>query len=415
MKDQNIKDMQRRLTSELIEKQFIKTKEVEEAFLTVPRHLFLPGEDLEKVYSDTPIVTKWDDKIPLSSSSQPAAMTIMLEQLELKSGLKILEIGAGTGFNAALMAQITGKNGMVVTVDIDKDITNIARENLNSAGYSNVKVICKDGASGYEPEAPYDRIILTAGVWDINREWFDQLKPGGILLVPMVISIIDQMTIAFKRVDDHLESTSISGCKFMELRGNYPKPVNRIEIGQSGQLMLCSKHIFKLNKEDFYINSKYPWKDFSTGIKASMMEINRGLLPWLEIAEPKFCLLASAVEAVKILNLPVLPNYKGRSSPLLYGLADKKNICFINFIEQETQKTDDPNLKLFILHVRNFGAVESLAEQLVERITEWGKAGRPEIYNIKVKAYFNKIVPSKDEHLITKKLVNLIFSRTNSK
>jgi len=153
MTDQNINDLQKRLVDELNNKKLIKSKEVENAFMAVPRHLFLPGVDLEKVYSNTAIVTKWDDKIPLSSSSEPAVYAIMLEQLQIKGGMKILEIGAGTGFNAALMAQITGNSGTVITVDIDKDITDSAEANLNSAGYNHVKVICKDGASGYEQDA----------------------------------------------------------------------------------------------------------------------------------------------------------------------------------------------------------------------------------------------------------------------
>ena len=215
------------------------------------------------------------------------------------------------------------------------------------------------------------------------------------------------MTIAFKRINDHLESINISSCKFMELRGNYPKPVNWIKAGKD--IIFCSKYDFELNKENFYNR-----KDFSTNIKASALQIHRGLLPWLEIAEPKFCFLASKVETTEILNLPLLPNNKGRAAPMLFGLAGKKSSCFINFIEE---KTDDSDIKLFTLHVRSFGADEKLANQLLERITEWGNAGCPEIYNIKVKAFFDKsnIIPSKDEYLIKKKWVNLLFSKTKNK
>jgi protein-L-isoaspartate(D-aspartate) O-methyltransferase len=412
--DQNIKDLQKKLTAELIDKKLIKTKEVENAFLSVPRHLFLPGVEPEKVYSDIPIVTKWNGKYPVSSSSQPSAMAIMLEQLELEPGLKILEIGAGTGFNAALMANITGENAKVVTVDIDKEICNSAEANLKSAGYERVKVICGDGAAGYPAEAPYDRIILTAGVWDINPDWFRQLKPGGILLLPMVISIKDQMTIAFKRVDDHLESTSISGCKFMELQGNYPKPANFIEIGVT--IGLCSKYELDINKEKFYSEFKNQTNDYPLEIKVTGREIHQSLLPWLEIFEPKFCFIASNIDTTEILGLPVLPEYKGRSAPLLYGLADTKSICLLNFTEEKTEH-GDLNLKYYTINLRNFGKDGELAERFAILLAKWNNAAKPGINDIKVKAYFdnNDIVPADGENLITKKWANLLFSHTSSK
>src|SRR5438552_2321287 len=92
----NITELQKNLAHYLVKKKFITSKKIEKAFLTVPRHLFLPGVNPQKVYSDIPIVTKWHGKIPVSSSTQPAAISTMLKQLELKEGLNILEIGAGT-------------------------------------------------------------------------------------------------------------------------------------------------------------------------------------------------------------------------------------------------------------------------------------------------------------------------------
>src|SRR5437763_4911762 len=97
----------------------IFTPSVEAAFRAVPRHLFLPGVALDEVYRDQAIATKTLNGIYVSSSSQPAIMAIMLELLELKPGQRVLEIGAGTASNAALIAHIVGKTGQVVTIDID--------------------------------------------------------------------------------------------------------------------------------------------------------------------------------------------------------------------------------------------------------------------------------------------------------
>jgi protein-L-isoaspartate(D-aspartate) O-methyltransferase len=204
---------------------FIRTPYVEAAFRAVPRHLFLPNVPVKKAYQDDAIVTKClDNGQPISSSSQPTLMAIMLEQLDLKVGDRILEIGAGTGYNAALMAHIVGKTGEVIALDIDKDIVENARENLDLAGFQQVKVICTDGGFGYPNAAPYDRIILTVGAWDIIPAWQEQLKPNGRLLLPLTLKQDVEVTVAFDLADGYLVSTSVNPCGFMKLRGAFAKP-----------------------------------------------------------------------------------------------------------------------------------------------------------------------------------------------
>src|SRR5262249_35642587 len=118
---------------------------VEAAFRAVPRHLFLPGLPLDVIYRDDAIVTKREEGRGVSSSSQPAMMAIMLEQLDLRPGHRVLEIGAGTGYNAALMAHIVGEQGRVTTLDIDEDLAAAAAAHLNRAGFERVRVVCGDG------------------------------------------------------------------------------------------------------------------------------------------------------------------------------------------------------------------------------------------------------------------------------
>src|ERR1700758_224146 len=111
-----------------------------------PRHLFLPGLRPEAAYRDDAIVTKRDEAgQPISSSSQPAIMAIMLDQLDLAPGLRVLEIGAGTGYNAALISHVVGPSGQVTSVDIDSELVGQAREHLARAGFSDVTVVCADG------------------------------------------------------------------------------------------------------------------------------------------------------------------------------------------------------------------------------------------------------------------------------
>ncbi|HEY6329464.1 MAG TPA: methyltransferase domain-containing protein [Blastocatellia bacterium] len=162
--------LQKALVDDLIARDCINDARVEAAFRAVPRHLFLPGVPVDQAYKDAAITTKQEGDKPISSGSQPAVVAMMLEQLGLQPGQRVLEIGAGTGYNAALMAQIIGSKGAVDTVDIDEDIVEQARKNLAAAGVQGVHAVCDDGGFGYPPGAPYDRIILTVGT-GAHRPW----------------------------------------------------------------------------------------------------------------------------------------------------------------------------------------------------------------------------------------------------
>ncbi|HZB95377.1 MAG TPA: methyltransferase domain-containing protein, partial [Herpetosiphonaceae bacterium] len=208
----------------------IRTPRVEAAFRAVPRHLFLPDVAPEQVYRDEAISTKQQDGVSISASSQPAIMAIMLEQLGLEPGQRVLEIGAGTGYNAALMAHIVGDAGQVVTIDIDDDIVENARAHLATAGFGQVQVVCADGALGYPEAAPYDRIILTVGASDIAPAWWEQLKPGGRLVLPLAIHGM-QASVAFEHAGGYLQSLSLSPCGFMMLRGSFAAPQTIVRLG----------------------------------------------------------------------------------------------------------------------------------------------------------------------------------------
>lgn len=203
---------------------FICTPQIEAAFRAVPRHLFVPDVPPEKVYQNQVIVTKRLEGKPVSSSSEPALMAIMLEQLDLQPGHHVLEIGTGTGYNAALMAHIVGDVGQVITVDIDEDTAENARQHLAAAGIDRVLVVCADGGFGYPSAAPYDRLILTVGAWDIAPAWQEQLKPNGRLLLPLTLREKVQLTVAFELGDGYLVSVSATPCGFMKLRGALAEP-----------------------------------------------------------------------------------------------------------------------------------------------------------------------------------------------
>ncbi|GAA1540604.1 methyltransferase, FxLD system [Streptomyces albidochromogenes] len=162
-----------------------RTPAVETALRTVPRHLFVPAASLKDAYADAPVNTKYGtDGTSISCASQPGIVALMLDQLEAKPGERILELGAGTGYNAALLAHLVGESGHVTTIDVDDDLVDGAREHLAAAGCTNVEVLTRDGALGQAEGAPYDRIIATVGAHGVPHAWLDQLAPGGRLVVP---------------------------------------------------------------------------------------------------------------------------------------------------------------------------------------------------------------------------------------
>lgn len=185
------------------------SERVRRALLVVPRHRLLTGfydwnkgrlptwvplnpdtpslESLDQVYANTPLVIKISpDGMPVSSSSEPVLVAVMLELLQLAPGLNILEIGTGTGYNAALMAEIVGDQGRITTLEIQADVAECTGHLLYEAGYSNIQLHCADGFYGWPANAPYNRIVVTTCCSDISPYWLDQLRDKGWLLVPLM-------------------------------------------------------------------------------------------------------------------------------------------------------------------------------------------------------------------------------------
>jgi methyltransferase of FxLD system len=211
----------------LIDKGALTDPRVAEAMATVPRERFVPENRRDEAYTDKVLVTKWDDAgVAISSASQPAMVAIMLEQLRVDGGHSVLEIGAGTGYNAGLLARLAER---VVTVDIDEDIARRARERLT--GVENVDVRTGDGWAGAPDHAPYDRIELTIGTSDISPAWHDQLADGGLLVLPLWLRVGVQLSVAFRRDGDVLRSESVYDCGFQRLRGPHGGPEGFVAVG----------------------------------------------------------------------------------------------------------------------------------------------------------------------------------------
>lgn len=214
-------DRNERMVAELVRRGAVAGESpIHAAFRSVRRHWFLPGTDLDEVYSDAAVVThRSADGVPVSSSSQPTVMVRMLQQLSVGPGHKVLEVGTGTGYNAALLGTLVGPRGSVTTVDVDPGICEAARVNLRARGISNVSVVAGDGWSGVGGPGPFDRIQATVGVCDLSTEWIANLEEDGVLVAPLWLRAGLQASVAFRRTQGGLESTSVEPCAFMRLRG----------------------------------------------------------------------------------------------------------------------------------------------------------------------------------------------------
>lgn len=202
----DIRSLVERYVGELTAAGAIRSPEVERAFRKVERHRLLETfyyrdeaafrtvdhdpeaprrEDLELIYAANALATRQADGMPTSSTSLPALVAQMLELLELSAGDKVLEIGAGTGYNAALLAEITGDQRLVTTVDVQADVVEQTRRLLTRADYPRIRVLVRDGYDGVPGEAPFDRIVATVGCSDLSPHWAEQLADDGAMLIPL--------------------------------------------------------------------------------------------------------------------------------------------------------------------------------------------------------------------------------------
>ncbi len=172
-------EKRRRMVERLKDELGISDK-VAKAMLKVPRHVFVPTTYEREAYVDTPLPIGKGQTI-----SAPHMVAIMCDLLDLQEGDKVLEVGAGSGYHAAVVAEIVGKKGKVIAIERIPELAERARRILEYLGYDNVKIIVGDGTKGYEPEAPYDKIYVTAAAPDIPEPLIEQLKPGGKMVIPI--------------------------------------------------------------------------------------------------------------------------------------------------------------------------------------------------------------------------------------
>lgn len=206
-----------RLVENLEKERIIKDTRVKRAFLRVPRYKFVSDRYKEYAHVDEPL------PIPAGQTiSAPHMVAIMLELAELDEGMNVLEVGAGSGWNAALIYELVKKE--VYTIERILELVKFANRNLEQAGYKNkVHVILGDGTKGFPPKAPYDRIIVTAGAPKVPEPLIEQLKVGGKLLIPVGGYHLWQELLEVIKINENnkVKIKNHGGVAFVPLVGEY--------------------------------------------------------------------------------------------------------------------------------------------------------------------------------------------------
>jgi len=204
------------LVDGLIRKGYVKSDTVEKAMRKVPRHKFVPKRVRSKAYIDSPQPIGEGQTI-----SAPHMVAMMVENLDIKEGQKVLEIGGGMGYHAAVIAELIGEEGRVYSIEYISSLAKLAQKRVKEAGYHNVKIVRGDGSSGYEKGAPYDRISVACGAPSIPSPLIDQLVLKGKILIPIGSKFFQKLIKATKIKENEIEKENLGGVRFVPLKGEY--------------------------------------------------------------------------------------------------------------------------------------------------------------------------------------------------
>jgi protein-L-isoaspartate(D-aspartate) O-methyltransferase len=202
-----------RMVDEQLAARDIKDPRVLDAMKRVPRHEFVPAALRDNAYIDSPLPIGHDQTI-----SQPYIVAFMTEALELLPSHKVLEIGTGSGYQAAILGELAGD---VYTIEIVAPLADRARQTLQQLGYANIHVRTGNGYLGWPEEAPFDRVMVTAAPDAIPQPLIDQLKVGGLMAIP--VGVGDQELRILRRTDRGMETLRTLPVRFVPMTGK-PKP-----------------------------------------------------------------------------------------------------------------------------------------------------------------------------------------------
>ncbi|MEU0519728.1 methyltransferase, FxLD system [Streptosporangium sp. NPDC006007] len=346
------------------------TAEVEDALRTVPRHEFVPDVTAEQAYADQSVTIKPNPAggLPLSCASVPSLVADMLVWLRAQPGDTVVEIGAGTGYNAALLARLVGPGGKVVTIDIDQDVTAHARKTLEATGNTAVTVLTRDGALGAPEHGHPARMIVTVGAWDIPAAWWDQLEPGARLVVPL--SWRGQARcLGLDRQAGKMVSDVVELCGFVPMLGQDGERTAAIDA--DGLVTLHFDADQPIDPAALHGTLDQPRTQVASGVTIRGDESFDGVWLRLTATDPATCRIAADRAAVD--NGRCKPAIPSRSP----ALAEGDSLAYLTLTRREIEGS-----VRFELGATGHGpAGRHLADRMCDQIRLWDKArgARPTI------------------------------------
>lgn len=346
----------------------LRTEEVTQAFATVPREAFAPDAPLRQVYSrEDVVITKRDENgLATSSVSAPWIQAQMLEQAGIRAGMRVLEIGSG-GYNAALIAELVGPDGAVTTVDIDPFVVNRARQYLAGAGYQRVEVLEVDADGGVPARAPFDRIIVTAGAWDIPPSWTEQLTDDGVLVVPLRLRGLTR-SFAFSREGDRLVSRDYTQCGFVPMQGAGASDEHTVLLDGQG----VGLHI----DIDTGVGSSFDEDALRAALRGPRLEVSSGVeVGGLEAFDDLDLFLASKLDGFGMLVATPAMIESGLVEKAT-RLGAKTAIAGGSFAYRAPRATTDDRSSFELMVFAHGRDAEAVGAEYVALIREWDRAHR---------------------------------------
>ncbi len=209
-------EMRENLVKDLKRAGYVKSREVESAMLAVRREIFIPKATPSKAYEDSPQLIGHGQTI-----SAPHMVAIMCEELLLSEGMRVLEIGGGGGYHAAVVGEMVGEKGSVISIEIVTELAKRAKKNIKEAGLDDrITVMAGDGVKVAMEMKPFDRIYVAAAAPDISEILVKCLDDGGMLLMPVGARYFSELT-RYEKRGDEVKVSHLGGCAFVPLTGEY--------------------------------------------------------------------------------------------------------------------------------------------------------------------------------------------------